>query len=317
MTEFSHIAPHQMLRALTLSGGGVRGLLSIAILAELRKLTKETGPAKFDLLCGTSIGGIVCLGLAIQKTPEQIAQHFLDKIPEIFGNARRWNPFCWRGAKHDPSQLRTAISEILGRHSSRLISNLDWPVVIVSVNASQNALEYFGNVDISGGKKCIDAPLIDIAMATSAAPLYFPPHKISENYFLDGGLVSNNPDLEAFQVATDHFCRTAQSLKILSIGTGRSRPQGPSQVKPNPGLRSWLGPLALVDRTMHLQEQKPSNFVLSRLDQNYFRIDPVLSEPCALDDCRPETLNSLLSVAREAAEQSYAQAPARLAGFLR
>jgi len=317
MSDFTHLKPHKILRALTLSGGGVRGLLPIKILADLETVVRASALDSFDLFCGTSIGGILCLGLAVGNSPSDLTNIFKDRAGEIFGKPRRMNPFGIRGSKHDPSGLRAVIKDVLGNDGTRKLSQLGKPVVIVSVNISTNSIEYFGNVPDVHGIRCKDAPLLDVAMATSAAPFFFPPHKIGEDYFADGGIVSNNPDLEALMVGLEHFARTQKSMKILSLGTGRHRPLGPSESLPNPGSRSWLKKMSLVDRLIQLQEEKPSIVAASQLGSNYQRIDIELDRNYELDNCSEESLAALLDIAATTSKRIMQADSGRIAGFFR
>src|ERR1700692_2978457 len=99
---------------LALSGGGYRGLFTSSILAKLEQQAKRPIGDCFDLITGTSIGGVIALGLGLGKSAESIRKMFLDHGEEIFtrGEPRRylakwkarWSQ--WRRPKYDGSVLR-------------------------------------------------------------------------------------------------------------------------------------------------------------------------------------------------------------------
>jgi patatin-like phospholipase/acyl hydrolase len=135
-------------------------------------------------------------------------------------------------------------------------------------------------------------------MCTTAAPTYFPPYKLENSAFVDGGVQANNPALIAYAEA----CRNRinrDNIFILSLGTGDYVPD-PLHPNANRNLLFWL---AHKESVLKVIFDGPQNNIDSQLhnmlgDEKYNRWQVWLEEPIALDDIKKETLNNLMELAR-------------------
>ena len=227
------------VRILSLNGGGARGLFTISLLAEIERiLASNTGDQNvkighyFDLITGTSIGGILALGLAADKSARELEAVFRDKAPLIFPQQKcKWffpglRKTCRQLFRplYDSEPLATTIKDMVGE--STTFNDLNRRVMIPAVNLSTGKPQFFKTPHNPKFNRDGRIKLVDAALATSAAPTYFAPHYCSEldAYFADGGLVANNPSyiglLEVFRDMTTDFPQTKVSdVKILNIGT--------------------------------------------------------------------------------------------------
>ena len=130
---------------LSLDGGGVRGLFSAAVLAHLEEDLNIRVTDHFDLITGTSTGGIIALGLAIGLRPKEIVDFYLKRSDVIF--QRSWLKFplaqFWhhlRGVKYDNSNLVAALKEVFGDH---LLGDCRQPVVVPAFNLSTDGVRLF------------------------------------------------------------------------------------------------------------------------------------------------------------------------------
>src|SRR5699024_7853467 len=98
---------------LALSGGGYRGLYTATVLAELEAVLDRPIASHFDLICGTSAGGMLALGLAAEIPANELKALFEEQGSRIFGcrSLRRRLFGFWLDAKHDPSGLKEVLSE--------------------------------------------------------------------------------------------------------------------------------------------------------------------------------------------------------------
>lgn len=133
-------------RILSLSGGGYRGLYTVAVLKHLEKQAGRPIGECFDMIAGTSIGGIVAIGLALGKTAEQIEALFLDRGEKIFSGSK-WKLLRWTtrlkkpiGAKYRNEQLRKTIDDIIG---DALIGDAKTRLLVPSVNMSKGQVQMF------------------------------------------------------------------------------------------------------------------------------------------------------------------------------
>ncbi len=183
-----------------------------------REALRATGALSqsFDAICGTSVGAILAAGLATDTPPDAIL-HLMEKEgPTIFPR-RRFLP-TWPGifsARFDSEPLRGLLAEILGPVR---LGELNRILVIPAMNESLGRPVIFRSADPAQG----DLSLVDVVMASAAAPLYLPLHRIDGSRYADGGLVANGPALIASADLTRGFGVPASRQRVVSIGTTRA-----------------------------------------------------------------------------------------------
>lgn len=234
-------------KVLSLDGGGVRGVVSLAFLLRLEKLLSEQRSQAvrlcdcFDLIGGTSTGAIVATALATGMSAGDIKDFYFQLAPKVFHKSR----FRLLGFHHvfDGNRLRAEIRNALGDmslESDRLLTGL----AIVTKRADTGSAwivtnnphgkywndpsdgSYIGNRHLS---------VVDLVRASTAAPHYFAPEQIPivqgmpPGLFVDGGVTPhNNPALALFQLVSIPaygygWPLSADRLSILSVGTGSFR----------------------------------------------------------------------------------------------
>ena len=214
-------------RILSLDGGGIRGVFPAAFLARLEEQLPQPIGQYFDLIAGTSTGGIIAIGLGLGLSAAEILKLYVEKGPAIFGQQHgvlgNWVRQKLRGVaqlvvtKHSSDELRAALGSVLGERTlgesrNRLVIPAWHPVterVYIYKTAHHPRLE----LDYR-------QPAIDAAMATAAAPTFLRPH-VTESLveLVDGGVWANNPIGVAAIEAVGMLGWPGDRLKILSIGT--------------------------------------------------------------------------------------------------
>lgn len=207
------------LHVLALSGGGYRGLYTATVLAELEQVLGRPIAQHFDLICGTSAGGMLALGLANEIPASELKDLFEKHGGRIFGSrslVRRLLGF-WLMAKHNPDGLREVLAERFGETT---LGDLKHPVLIPAVNYSTGKGQFFKTPHHPSFELDHRLKVMDVALATAAAPVYFPLARNERGVFADGGLVGNAPGLFGLHEAR-HFLATDPSVqvRVLSIGT--------------------------------------------------------------------------------------------------
>lgn len=238
-------------KILSLDGGGLRGLITARILQRLNDEPDIAGWLdRVDLIAGTSTGGILALGLAAGKSPQDIVDLYKDKGPAIFDDSI-WDDIRDLGkiigAEYSNKMLKKVLRKTFG---STTLSQLKRRVVIPSFDLDNEAKDtakrswnpkIFHNFP---GKDSDGAQLVtNVALYTSAAPTYFP----SVDGYIDGGVFANNPSMVAIAQAISQSNRPNERAQIdditlLSIGTGISLTyiKGKSL---NWGYAQWIKPL--------------------------------------------------------------------------
>jgi predicted acylesterase/phospholipase RssA len=206
----------QPFRILALSGGGVRGIFQAVYLAKLRQSLGSALHNHFDLVAGTSTGGLIGLAIALNIDPERIVDFYNAEASVIF---RPRVLAQWRsGPRYDPKPLRAALQKLF---SDKRLSDCRPPVLVTAASLDRFSYRIFSTL---GGVGESDGTLlaIDVALASAAAPTYFPPVNPDGQHrsYVDGGLWANSPALAA--VLTVHQQRRIQfsSMRVLAVGNG-------------------------------------------------------------------------------------------------
>jgi patatin-like phospholipase/acyl hydrolase len=302
------VGSDQQFRILSLDGGGVRGALSAQLLLNIENyLNAKEGKVvpigrRFDLLVGTSTGGLIALALACGKSAAEVAAFYDEQIPKIFGSVRRgWIPGWLERPKYGVDNLRAGLEAFLGELTLR---ELQSDLCVTSV-ALQNAKPRFYKTDyLKRNEGRLGERLVDIALATTAAPTYFPAHssKLSTD-LVDGGLCANNPAVvgivEALQFERQskrqdarNDVRSIENLVMVSIGTGEpcAMPYDHRKLR-GAGLRRWVlsfgssgATVPLFDVTTESQSVLAHFQAAFMLGDRYLRVNPKLTFPMRLDD---------------------------------
>ena len=246
-------------RILSIDGGGIRGILPASILAEFerRYLGGNSAGDYFDLIAGTSTGGIIALGLSIGLPASEILNLYFDHGAEIFPAAKP--PLAslkrlWAKARslayyqYDRRPLEHELRRIFG---TRVFGEAQRRLCIPSFDG-------FTEVNIFKTPHHPDFRLdwreemVTVALATSAAPTYFSIYRDGQRRFADGGVWANNPVMVALVDALTCYTLERDQIDILSLGCGDAEiTMSDAQVLQG-GLWHWR---EIVSSAMHLASQ--------------------------------------------------------------
>jgi patatin-like phospholipase/acyl hydrolase len=274
-------------RILSLDGGGIRGLLT-AILLERLEAARPGFLAQVDLFAGTSTGGLLALGLASGLTPTEARALYEEKGAFVFKDTL-WDDIkdlgLTLGAQYSLDHLKTALTEQFG---AQTLDDLPKKVLISTFDLDNQAAEpelrtwkpkFFHNYP--GPDSDGEQSVVDVALRTAAAPVYFPTFQ----GYIDGGVVANNPSMCALAQALDPGTggQQAQDVVLLSLSTGRNRAYLEAQ-NADWGWAQWAIDLRLIGVMLdgntglaHYQSQRV-------LGQRYHRLDPLLPQKVNMDD---------------------------------
>ncbi len=224
-------------RILALDGGGIRGVLTAALLERLETESGIDLTRQVDLYAGASTGGILALVLAAGLTPRACKDFYANAGKKIF--ARSWltplrNLFV---AKYSNHELRRQLETIFARQGVSTLGDLRKKVLIPSFDLHSHSCgpagqqrgkgenqrhgvdtwkpKFFDN--FKGGE--LESDIVEVALATSAAPIYFP----SAGRYVDGGIIANNPSMCALAQALQFKAELGielEDIELLSIGSG-------------------------------------------------------------------------------------------------
>ena len=210
-----------MFPLLSIDGGGIRGLVAASFLEEIEERTGKSVVDYFDLIAGTSAGGIIALGLGLGLPPREIARLFRERGTEIFGTANwkgRWSRAI-RGIfypKYDTSPLRTELAAVFG---SRRLGESRTRLVIPAYDPRRRDVHIFKTAHHPRFGSDYRESAVTVALATAAAPTFFPAHVLRTGAkLIDGGVWANNPTGVAVVEAVGVLQWPSHSLRILSLG---------------------------------------------------------------------------------------------------
>lgn len=236
------------MKVLSIDGGGIRGIIPAIVLAEVEARTGRPVAHLFDLVAGTSTGGI--LGCALTVPQARPAAELVDLYrrhgPEIFRRP------LWRrvtsaegfiDAKHDPAALRRTLAEYLG--DARL-GDATTRLLATAYDLDGRAPYFFKSWRVADEPER-DLPMTTAALCTAAAPTYFPPVPVQPPgggprlTLVDGGVFATNPAMCAYAEAVR--LAPAEAVTVLSLGTGQPTHELPYEDTEGWGLLEWARPI--------------------------------------------------------------------------
>ena len=236
LTKLNRMA--ETFKILSIDGGGFRGLFSSTVLSEVEKVN---GPIAehFDLLCGTSTGGLIALAIAAGRSAQDVADFYKNWGPKIFPEPtlfrkgkRKFSKVFAPNSRNTDKVLKEAIQEIIG---DKKMSEANSYLCIPAVSLIDFSPLVFKTDHAPMLTRDSNGLMKDVAISTSAAPLYFPVATVEHlpgGEFLDGGLWANNPALvglvEAgrFFVGADKPYKKVQIFSLASVSPAVGRASG-------------------------------------------------------------------------------------------
>ena len=261
---------------LSLDGGGIKGLFSAAVLAHVEEDCNVRVRDHFDLIVGTSTGGIIALGLGLGLSPREIVQFYCEHGPAIFRNRLRVRGLThWVHRKFPANPLQNALHSCFG---DATLARSTKRLVVPSYNLGEDDVYLFKTPHHKHLKRDFKVPMWKVAMATASAPTYFPAfRKIDHVRLVDGGVWANNPTMIGIVEAVSRLNVPLEAIRVLSLGTS-------DPVTRRPGRLDWGGLLpwskSAVNVVMRGQSLGAHKQALNLLGKDaakkdkIFRLDP-------------------------------------------
>jgi patatin-like phospholipase/acyl hydrolase len=228
----------ERFQALALDGGGAKALFTAHVLARLEADLGVRIVDSFDLIAGTSAGGIIALGLGVGLRPAEIVEHYADLTRRVFPRSRqaKWRYLSRAGRPaYSGYRLREALGEVLG---SRSLGESAKRLVIPSWDVQRGEVHIFKTPHHERLRRDCQIAMVDVAMATTAAPTYFPAAKVDGQRLIDGGVWANNPSVVAIGEAVSMLGIPLDAIRVLNIGTVDQRTNHPERLDAG-GWATW------------------------------------------------------------------------------
>ena len=275
-------------RILAIDGGGIKGILPATILANLENnLPDNQGLARhFDMIAGTSTGGIIAVGLSLGVSAKTVLDLYLMKGDRIFpsapwmfkklgrkiGTAKQL--FCRR---YDPTVLDHELARIIG---GRKFGEAKCRLVIPAFD--QNTEPYiFKTAHHPDYKRDWKENALTVARATSAAPAFLEGLEHSGRRFWDGGVFANNPVMMAVVDTLACYEVPRRNIHVLSIGCATDKP-ALAKHHLTAGLWGWRNAHAVASSLQNHDATGQAGLLIGR--DHLLRIDAELPYSIAMDD---------------------------------
>lgn len=260
-----------MRRILTIDGGGIKGVFPAAFLAEIEDRLGQPVVDYFDLIAGTSTGGIIAIGLGLGLTAGELLQHYKEFGAAIFpergvtGSLRRLVR-----AKYSLDPLRAALAKAYG---DRRLGDSHKRLLVPALNLAAERVYIYKTAHHPKLVRDYKVPAIDVALATVAAPTYFPIYMSGDGAFVDGSLWARNPMALAVVEAIGVLDWPREDIRVLSLGCTSSHLDGAWSKRVSLGTSYWGAHIAEV----FMKAQSSSAIATAHTligSHNVFRISP-------------------------------------------
>lgn len=273
-------------QVLSLDGGGFKGMFSAAVLECLEADLGISVLDHFDLVTGTSTGGIIALGLGAGLRPGDVVDFYVDHGADIFPGPRRHvlrRPFR---SKYRAAPLRRALEHVLGEAT---LTESRVPLAIPTYDLCNDDVYLFRTPHSPRLLRDGRERMVDVALATTAAPTYLPAHRLRGLRLIDGGMWANNPAIVGIVEAVSTFGRKLGDIRVFSLGTTTETIYRPPRLDGG-GLLPWSGDA--IDVVLRGQSIGATNAATHLVGpENLLRVDPrVPADELRLDGVSPDQL---------------------------
>jgi uncharacterized protein len=273
-------------RILSIDGGGICGILPAAVLAELERrfLSGRSIAGYFDMIAGTSTGGIIALALGAGMTAAAIRDIYVERGGVIFP-PRSWLARCLLQARrlvrygYDAKALEDELSRIF---HSRVLGDTTVRLCIPSFEGRHGEPWIYKTPHHPDYRNDRYETMAKVGLATAAAPTFFRALEHDGYMMVDGGLWANNPIMNALVDVLACFELERSQIQILSLGCGETQYRVTSQ-RATGGLVQWRDVIRAAMRAQSLNALGQAYLLLGK--DRVMRIDaPESTNPIALDD---------------------------------
>ncbi len=289
-------------RVLSIDGGGIRGIIPAMLIAEIERRADAPACELFDLIAGTSTGGIIAMGLAVPDADGKPAFSAADGVaiyedqgPKIFSRAPRDVMHSLGGVLHERYHAEGLVQILRQVFGDLCLSAALTDVLLASYEVTRRETFIFSS-RLAKVDPHHDFPMWAAVRSTTAAPTFFPPHQVTDpggrtHVFIDGAVFANSPAMCAFaEIEREHL---GSDVVITSVGAGDLSKCFEYEQVHEWGAAQWARPLLeiVLDGAA-----ETSDHVLGELlgASRYYRFQRKLTEASeALDNVKPANLRAL------------------------
>ncbi|MCF0237055.1 MAG: patatin-like phospholipase family protein, partial [Sphaerochaetaceae bacterium] len=282
---------------LTIDGGGMRGIVPVVMLQTLEIKLRQQGfkgdiAKAFDLIAGTSTGGLISLALTCPANINKIEEYDgQTDLKELLNNYKTMGKIVF------PQKTFTTLSflastkypsygiesQLMYWFGNTTLKEAKVPTLVVSYDLSRGQLKLFKSYEENNKLAW------EVGRCTSAAPTYFSPYVTEEGVFVDGGVIANNPAMYAYLEGKKLY-PNCKKFHILSLNTGGIYHTMEAKDTSN-GIFGWADNIQPLFDTA--QKRTVDINLQAMADVDYVRIDKGLPEPIKMDETNMDIINRM------------------------
>ncbi|MCH1493227.1 MAG: patatin-like phospholipase family protein [Luminiphilus sp.] len=295
----------QQRTVLSIDGGGIRGIIPAMILHHIETATGRPAAELFDLMVGTSTGGILALGLAqpdvhsshhSRYRARDLADLYAQRGSDIFSRSL-WRRLRSVGGIFDESYPAGPLEGLLNEYfGDNRLGLCRCPTIVTAYDIEDSQTVFIKSFK----PEHRDLSCSAAARATSAAPTFFEPARMQlhrqESALIDGGVFINSPVVSAYAEALKLF--PGDPITVISLGTGQLTRSIAGDKAARWGKAGWLMPVldCVFDGVARAADYQMNLF----LGERYQRFQLDLNDASdALDDTSPANIAALFSAAAD------------------
>lgn len=291
------------IKVLSIDGGGIRGIIPAILLHALLERVGKQSHETFDLIAGTSTGGIITVGIGTAchegkpYTPDELVGLYVQNGATIFKKGFLEGLKELERPKYSPDGLESVLEKYFGDAEFKTALT---PLLVSSYDL-QKQLPFFFKSHMITERPNYNWPVRLIARATSAAPTYFPPlHLVrdDEDYALvDGGVFVNNPSMAAY-VEARRLYPDAKNVIVVSLGTGDRQDQITYSAAKDWGLIGWARKIVpvLMDSVSEAVDYELQN--LPECAYHRLQVENLPQAAADMDNVTEQNINNLQTIAK-------------------
>lgn len=279
---------HMVKKILSLDGGGIKGVFIASLLAEIEEKRNLKICDYFDLIAGTSTGGIIAAALALGMSARTVEKLYTTHAKDIFPQKSWRCLFRIWGGKYSSKPLESCLKEQFG---SLKISNCKTRLLIPSFNLSTCKPQVFKTSHSPDLEFDYQKNITEVLMNTTAAPTFLNPNRTSKGVYVDGGIGANNPSGIAVVEGLTRCGWKASDIRLFSIGCTKDL----GNVTTGKEKMGFLNVARLIDSFMAAESEYSSNIAKLFIGgSNYLRINPIVpSKVTSLDKSDSKSIDHL------------------------
>jgi uncharacterized protein len=301
-------------RILALDGGGLKGAFTASALATWEKQSRLRIVDHFDLIAGTSTGGILGIGLGLGLTGQEMLDFYKQRGPRIFPVTRlrgrvRHNVRHFCMPKYSQLiLLRELESAYYANRQPSPLKDSCCRLVVPSYHAVAGASHIFRTPHHPDLTADANLDAAHVALATAAAPTYFTAAKIAnmvaESSYFDGGVWANSPAMAAIIEAVCFLRIPLERIDVLSVGTTDEPFTVRKQTKA--GIIGWMWKIKILDLLMNVQQESSLRLARNLVGEPRFLRVNVTTAPGSYRLDSPREISELADLGNRAALQTEA-----------